>query len=171
VAHIALPLALHPSCGATPVTSIRVKVERTGTALQAHFRIEGRLDYVRIPAPAAARRADDLWRHTCCEVFVASESSEVYREFNFSPSGEWAAYGFDSYRKPAGNLELEPRTRVKSGEGFLELDAEMPGTGEGRIAVAAVIEDNAGQLSYWAARHPPGKPDFHHRDGFILKLG
>jgi hypothetical protein len=33
-----------------------------------------------------------------------------------------------------------------------------------------VIEAADGSLSYWALRHPPGKPDFHHRDAFALEL-
>jgi hypothetical protein len=28
----------------------------------------------------------------------------------------------------------------------------------------------SGALSYWALRHPPGKPDFHHPAGFALEL-
>jgi hypothetical protein len=39
-----------------------------------------------------------------------------------------------------------------------------------RIGLTAVIEDQAGSLSYWALRHPRSKPDFHHRGGFILRL-
>jgi hypothetical protein len=33
-----------------------------------------------------------------------------------------------------------------------------------------VVEDQSGKLSYWAVRHPPGKPDFHHPDCFALDL-
>ena len=40
-----------------------------------------------------------------------------------------------------------------------------------RIGLTAVIEDKAGDISYWALRHPNAKPDFHHRSGFILRLG
>jgi hypothetical protein len=39
-----------------------------------------------------------------------------------------------------------------------------------RIAMAAVVEDEGGRLSYWALRHPPGRPDFHHPDSFTLEL-
>jgi hypothetical protein len=39
-----------------------------------------------------------------------------------------------------------------------------------RIGASAVIEDDGGALSYWALRHPPGKPDFHHPDAFALEL-
>jgi hypothetical protein len=38
------------------------------------------------------------------------------------------------------------------------------------LALAAVIEDHRGQLSYWALEHPVGKPDFHHPDGFTIEL-
>jgi hypothetical protein len=36
--------------------------------------------------------------------------------------------------------------------------------------MAAVIEDDAGGLSYWGLRHAPGKPDFHHPNGFALEV-
>ena len=39
-----------------------------------------------------------------------------------------------------------------------------------RLGAAAVLEDDNGRLSYWALCHPPGKPDFHHPDGFVLEL-
>jgi len=39
-----------------------------------------------------------------------------------------------------------------------------------RLALAAVVEDERGMLSYWALRHPAGKPDFHHPDAFALEL-
>ena len=40
----------------------------------------------------------------------------------------------------------------------------------GRIALSAVIEEGNGALSYWALRHPAGKPDFHHPDAFAMEL-
>ena len=39
-----------------------------------------------------------------------------------------------------------------------------------RLAVSAVMQSEQGVISYWALAHPPGKPDFHHRDGFALRL-
>jgi len=33
-----------------------------------------------------------------------------------------------------------------------------------------VIEARDGRISYWALNHPTNKPDFHHADGFALKL-
>jgi hypothetical protein len=51
--------------------------------------------------------------------------------------------------------------------------AGLPGlrdAGVLRVALAAVVEDYRGQLSYWALEHPPGKPDFHHPDSFSIEL-
>lgn len=36
--------------------------------------------------------------------------------------------------------------------------------------VSAVIEEADGTKSFWALRHPPGRPDFHHPDCFQLEL-
>ena len=39
-----------------------------------------------------------------------------------------------------------------------------------RVALSAVIEDESGHISYWALKHAPDKPDFHHAAGFILEV-
>jgi len=39
-----------------------------------------------------------------------------------------------------------------------------------KLALSAVVEDDSGRLAYWALKHAPGKPDFHHPDGFVLEL-
>ena len=100
-----------------------------------------------------------------------------YREFNFSPSGEWAVYAFRGYRNGGGlENELSPGIVVHKTMDRLELAAEIP---QGllphgrplRLGLSAMVEDAGGILSYWALRHPPGKPDFHHTDAFALHRG
>jgi hypothetical protein len=144
------------------------------------YRLEGELGRLRVPARRAPRPADRLWQHTCCELFVARKGEAAYLEYNFSPSGEWAAYAFERYRarREGRHSPLpHPRISVRSREDALELDAAIeldglgPASGAGlALAVAAVIEDDQGKLSYWALKHPPGKPDFHHPDAFALEL-
>jgi hypothetical protein len=51
-------------------------------------------------------------------------------------------------------------------DGLIELSAGA----ELRLALSAVIEDQHGDCSYWALRHPASTPDFHHADGFVLRL-
>ena len=99
-----------------------------------------------------------------------------YREFNFSPSGEWAVYTFRGYRN-GRELENEhsPGIVVHKTMDRLELAVEicqglLPHGRPLRLGLSAIVEDVAGDLSYWALRHPPGKPDFHHTDAFALQM-
>jgi len=39
-----------------------------------------------------------------------------------------------------------------------------------RLGLSAVLEAHDGTRSYWALRHPPGQPDFHHPDAFAVTL-
>jgi hypothetical protein len=45
-----------------------------------------------------------------------------------------------------------------------------PSCGHVRLGLSAVIEEERGMLSYWALKHPTGRPDFHHPDAFALEL-
>jgi hypothetical protein len=144
------------------VHRLQAGIERGAGGLSLKFLLQGNLERLRIPEPRLPRAVSGLWEHTCCEIFVAPADAPAYHEFNLSPSGEWAAHAFRCYREgamlsdPALAPELEALIRV-----------------EGRrllIGLAAVIEAADGSLSYWALRHPPGKPDFHHRDAFALEL-
>ena len=159
---------------ATPcaaVRAIQASIARDADGrVTVSYRIEGDLARLRIPAAAPARFADKLWQHTCCEIFLAEAEGAGYTEFNFSPSGEWAAYRFARYREGAPLAARDPRIRVKRTASTLTLEAQIMAKGRLRIGLAAVIEESGGVLSYWALRHPAGKPDFHHRDAFALEL-
>jgi hypothetical protein len=52
----------------------------------------------------------------------------------------------------------------------LGLLQDLPKNLAWRVGVSAVVENADSSLSYWALRHPPGKPDFHHPDCFALEL-
>jgi len=170
-------LVCHPAASCPAVRT----VEGTACLLDGHrltiaFVLEGDLDRLNIPGPGAPRRTDRLWEHTCFEAFVARPGQDAYWEINLSPGTEWAAYGFRRYREGAGPAPgLEPRIVVHRTRGRLELRAEAdlealgPGLGF-QVGLSAVVESLDGQLSHWALRHGPGRPDFHHRTGFALDL-
>jgi hypothetical protein len=144
------------------------------------YLIEGDLTRVNVPLPRAPRIVHGLWQHTCCECFIALAGEPGYHEFNFAPSGEWAAYKFASYREGEALIDemLNPQIAVRGSAGRFELDASIAldrlsaAHRRARLALAlsAVIEDKDGALSYWALRHPAGRPDFHHPDSFALAL-
>lgn len=173
-------LQRHPDSAVSAVRGIDVEIARSREAIKVLYKLGGDLDRVLLPAAAAPRRADRLWQHTCFELFVAQKDAQGYVEFNFSPSGEWACYGFSSYRNRTAAAGSAPQIAVQRADGQLELSARVriATAGKLEIGISAVIEekDGAGSpsssrfLSYWALRHPPGKPDFHHRDAFALEL-
>jgi hypothetical protein len=133
--------------------------------------VRGDLSLLRIPAPRAPAPAERLWQHTCCEIFLARTPGGVYQEFNFSPSGEWAAYAFRAYRDGEPVAVPDPRIIPNVSPYGLELSASIDiAPGRHRAALCVVIEQADGRLSYWALAHPPGRPDFHHADGFRVEI-
>lgn len=166
-------LERHPASPCAALRGIEATVTRAADGgLQLAFRLEGDLERLRIPPPRAPRIAERLWQHTCCELFIAGAAGPAYHEFNFSPSGEWAAYRFERYREGLPFEAADPKISVQHTATFLKLEARVvhPPPGDLRLGLSAVIEEIDGTLSYWALRHAPGKPDFHHRDAFALEL-
>jgi hypothetical protein len=160
----------HPDTTATPATGVAVHVERDGRSLWLRFVVEGEVDRIAWPPEARQERADDLWRHTCFEAFVATD--EGYVEYNLSPSSQWAAYRFDGPR--AGMRTADEAATVEGLDGAFDMVAlesriELP-QGARRLGLSAVIESVDGEMSYWALAHPSARPDFHHPDSFILDL-
>jgi hypothetical protein len=148
--------------------------------LRISYEATGDIAQLRIPARSSPRRSDRLWENTCFEAFLRVDGDSPYYEFNFSPSGEWAAYEFRGYRDggPIANDDVAPAIVVRRSADRIELDAvvhldRLPAIRLGsllRIGLAAVLEAHDGRLSYWALEHPAAKPDFHHPDSFALEL-
>lgn len=193
-------LAPHPSTPCEAVKSIGVRLARSaGGRLDLVYAVDWDSSRVRLPAPAAPRRTDGLWRHTCFEAFVAADGEPAYVELNFAPSGEWACYSFAGYREGMTPVEDVGAPAIAIGS---DIETGLPGAwtasggerssraarearwclragvqlaslaagGPARVALAAVIEEADGRLSYWALGHPPGKPDFHHPAGFMAQI-
>jgi hypothetical protein len=174
-------LTAHPSTPNDAVRSlgVQLRAEEPGI-LVFQYSLDADMSRVRVPLSGAGGRVDALWKHTCFEAFVAPADAPGYHEFNFSPSLDWAIYRFGAYRERMSPAEIGrvPEISVRRGDDGLELQstvrlghlAELRDARHLRIALAAVIEDENGRLSYWGLRHPPGKPDFHHPNGFALEF-
>lgn len=105
---------------------VRLWRERGGAlALALTYALKGDLSCLRIPPPGPPRRAERLWLHTCFEAFISVKGDPAYREFNFAPSGEWAAYLFRRYREAAPILgEVStPGIAVRRTESSVEIEA------------------------------------------------
>jgi len=174
-------LISHPATPAPKVSSLEVALSPAADGgLALRFDCRCRAGALRLPQARQAAAADELWRHTCCELFAGIAGEAAYREFNYSPSGQWAAYSFSDYRvrdAAAPNL-IAPRILFAPDSAGWTLDARLDAaalpkasTGAIELGVAAVLEAADGSLSYWALRHAVARPDFHRRETFVLRLG
>jgi hypothetical protein len=165
-------LVPYPDTVEPPAGRIDVEVDWEGRSwIHVVFRASGFSAGVVLPAGGGGRR-DELWKHTCCEVF-GRRGDGSYAEFNLSPSTAWAAYGFAGYRADMANLNgADARINFVEAEDGFELTAilnwrEWPHVEA--IGLSAVIETADGAKTWWALNHPSDKPDFHHPESFALK--
>ena len=173
-----LPLLCHPTLSSAAITGLETSATPLpdgGLALRFH--LHGEPGDLCLPAAKIPAAVDGLWQTTCCEAFIAAVDAPDYREFNFSPSGQWANYRFSAYRERDMGFIPPGAPRVAFAllpDGFqldVELGAAMlPTPGPLNISLSAVIETTDGGKSYWALSHAAEQPDFHHRQSFTLTL-
>lgn len=173
-------LIAHSLCKVPSAWRVSVALEREASgALNIRYTMPRR--GLRLPvsrdSTSSPTRVDGLWHHSCVELFVAVPGNSAYREFNFAADGRWAAFDFVDYREPAAYLPQIFAPRIVDeivGDAIcikVHLDATtLQGSAELQFGATAVLESDDGDLSYWAVCHPTDKPDFHHRDGFVLTL-
>lgn len=169
-----LELKPHPAFQPGNVTGVSLRWSQlTDGRLMLRYRVDGASDLV-VPPFQGYGQADELWKTTCFELFLYDGDGR-YREFNFSPSGRWALYGFAGYRNRSGDAVLRDHPEIKHEQGdsmFVQtvfVDSAIL-LGAERAAVAAVIEEKGARPSYWALAHNGLKPDFHDPFGFRIPL-
>lgn len=179
------PHPLTPPHWAAWVQALRVRVQGSAQGLDLHYHVQtlpAQLAQLQWPGPSAQPGPrDGLWQRTCFEAFIGSadEGAAAYHEFNFSPSGDWAAYVFDGPRqRRAGHAPLPaPRCAFSAQADGLRLRAHIPaaalppraGAPGWALGLSAVLQDASGACSYWALRHPHAQPDFHARSGWAAR--
>jgi hypothetical protein len=178
---VPIPLYCHAASNCEAVRTLKAALRAfDGDSLVLRYVLEGDLERLIIPAEDAQRRAHELWLHTSFEAFLTVAGSSAYCELNFAPSRAWAMYRFSARRQGMTVVSdaRAPQLAVERTAAGITLDAtvfwrdliQKSSPVRLRIALAAVVEDEGGRLSYWALRHAPGRPDFHHPDSFTLEL-
>jgi hypothetical protein len=176
-----IALMAHPTTESDAIRGLEVQISVPSQGLiHLRYTLRGDMSRIRIGSEVTPGPADGLWKHTCFEAFIQPAGSRGYYEFNFSPTRQWAVYRFDAYRQGMTpmNLANPPEISTSRESDCLELEASFPlpisadagAALHPKVALAAVIEGEGGTLSYWAARHPLGKPDFHHPEAFAFEL-
>src|SRR4029450_4646793 len=122
-------LICHPETGSQAVQEIEARAAWTqDNALILNYVLKADLTRLRIPPPRPPRKANHLWQHTCFEAFISVKGKPDYYEFNFAPSGEWAAYSFQCYRvgMRLDDSEPAPRITMRNEADWLELNFNVP---------------------------------------------
>lgn len=173
----------HPHCASLArAWKLQAGARRTtGEMLDLRFHVAGDVERIALPPARTPGFADELWLHTCFEAFIGVAGASGYHEINLAPSRQWAVYRFEGYRRPVATPKSDyetPRFTLSAEPELLRLSARVQladltseyADAVLEIALAAVIEDTAGGLSYWALRHDGARPDFHDRRGFVVRL-
>ncbi|OOG79390.1 hypothetical protein B0E41_24135 [Hydrogenophaga sp. A37] len=179
-----MTLLAHPAAPGPDALQLGVSMSADGAGWRLQYTLTGDLNTLLIPQPQPqpSGPADGLWQHTCFEAFVGTAGNAAYREFNFSPSGQWAAYRFSAERvrdRAAESTDHPPVITCERTAHALDLSVWLPPAllpvpedlASWVIGLNAVIEARDGQLSYWALHHPRAeRPDFHHAGGWTHRL-
>ena len=173
-----LELVCHRSTPCDYLSAVSARVDRLSEDLVVfYYEVVGDIDRLQLPPQRRSAHTDGLWQHTCFEAFLRPVGARNYVELNFSPSSEWAIYRFADYRRGMTAVEPphSPKIICRRREDRLEADIDVHCSGlvlreELQVALAVVLEDQRGVISYWALQHPPGNADFHNDAGFVLKL-
>ena len=163
-------LFAHPDTPPLTVSSVEAVCWFEEGRWRFRYLVEGAGQIV-LPDPQDPGRADELWRTTCFEAFIGGNGAS-YREYNFAPSSQWAAYDFDARRQGMRHAVNEVEVWLELGESWIAVEVAVtadlaPGS---PLNLTAVIVEADGHKSYWALAHPDGPADFHDPSCFIARL-
>jgi hypothetical protein len=160
-----------------PAIQITGEIERQQNQLSIEYKLQGQAPIIIPQIVDTPSRQGNLWEYTCCEFFLGLENSTQYWEFNLSPSGHWNVYRFLNYRQ---NLVEETAFdslpfQVSQEKEALQLKLEVNLSKiifeqSLEVGISTVVEDEQGNLSYWALNHFAKEADFHQRNSFALYL-
>lgn len=142
--------------------------------MEIAFEILGMLNRYIFDPIEPIRRANELWRRSCFELFIALPDSREYWELNIASSGAWNLYHLEDYRSGVTEvfLKSEPEIRIDPTPNRYRLSAvlditELLLTPSVAVNVAAILLTQNQERTFWAVNHPLHQPDFHAREGFF----
>jgi len=155
------------------------RIGRNLNKLTILYELSGPLkDLIIPPLSDEPARMERLWEETCFEFFLKEKDSDIYWEFNLSPSGDWNIYRFKTYRQGMheeqafNSLAFSVQTYSDILRLELEFDLEkiIPQDQAINVAVCVVTKAVNSAMGYWALVHTGLKPDFHRQDSFTIEV-
>ena len=155
--------------------SIEGNLELIAEKIRLSFVVEGDLDVYIFPSKSRPQRAQELWKLTCFELFLANENEEEYYELNFSPSLAWNFYFLESYRGEVKEMELLNSPTIEAFEVnnefkiLFELSVENLQDFD-YYNVACILLNKEHERTFWTIKHLKSQPDFHDKASFLRIL-
>lgn len=165
----------HPDRPCAAVTNIAVEITHPRADLiMLSYVVVGAISGILLTAVTPSFRNDGLWRHLFRGLYRDGGGPRLLRiQLHRRRSG---LYRFADYRQgmtvaeetgmPAITVQTNPHRYQLQGGVFTRPSVGTAARVQWRLSLSAVIAERNRRLSYWALAHPPGKPDFHHPDGF-----
>ena len=141
------------------------------SSLKVEFKIFGVVEYYIFEKEKSLRRAHELWRATCFELFLANSKKEEYLEINFAPSKAWNVYFLKAYRAEVEELELLSEAKITNHyrEHFYSISFELDGIELDEFDsynATAILLKKEKVRTFWSLKEMREKPDFHDRGYF-----
>jgi hypothetical protein len=148
---VVIPLVAHPDHAGRAIEFVTCSVAWRDAGYWAiEFVVAAPPAALKLPAAVPPERADGLWRATCFELFLRDPDDDSYLEFNFSPSGQWAAYHLDDYREGMRPLDVAtPRILTSDSMQFASsMAVYMTGLGiEPEVARSLAGDGQTGEMA------------------------
>lgn len=156
---------------------IRGAVRRSDSQLSVWYLLRDATKSVEL-ADFSPTRQDNLWQHTCFELFCGQQGCPEYWEINITPSGAWNVYAFSA---PRTGMREEKRighmaaSVYKSCDSIVlhysfDINKILPKHSVVEIGLSCVVAMKNSDRSYWALAHNQDAPDFHDRSAFLLHI-
>lgn len=153
--------------------SIHSTFEFSKNKLCLTFRINGELKEYIFPKQSKLKKANELWKATCFELFLADEE-ERYYELNFSSSLVWNLYVLDAYRAEPKEFELEEEPNItivqKDNEFHIVFELETKAINFEKFKyynMATILLNKEKERTFWTINHLNDTPNFHNKESFF----
>ena len=137
------------------------------------FMLNGEIKNYIVPNKEKLKRANELWKTTCFELFLANSKEEKYYELNISPTLAWNFYTLSEYRAVPKEVaeEIEPLIMSRRDEENYEITFELESKTVNFEAfdtfnLACILLSNAKKRTFWSLNPQHGLPDFHNQQSF-----
>ena len=155
-------------------TTVDVLFKLSNAGINFVYTITGDLSDVNFPLYKKERRENNLWENSCFEFFIAEKQTTEYREFNFSPSGKWNVYSFDSHRKNMKEEEKVKNVKIRTEReknkfvlfAYVDFRLAKPASNY-EFQLATILKTKDGIRHFFAIDNSSEQPDFHNRKFFV----